>query len=315
MTAARTGLWVNIVLVIVKLVAAIAGHSYALFADAIESSVDIFSSVIVWGGLRITAKPADLEYPYGCGKAEALAAAIVSLMLLGAALGIAVAAAGEIMTPHHMPAPFTLVVAAAVIPIKEVLYRRVLRVGRETGSTAVQADAWHHRSDAIISLAALIGIGIARVGGPGWESADAWAALLAAAVIAVNGVLLLRPAVRDLMDRMPEGPVLDQIASIAQRVEGVRAIEKLRVRKVGMEYFVDLHVQADDTMPLQEAHILSGKVKGAIRTAVPDVAGVLIHMEPYQADEHEGARAALSDQLAPPSWAGAGNGKDEPNAT
>jgi cation diffusion facilitator family transporter len=281
--AARAGLLVNIVLVTVKLLAGIAGHSYALIADAIESFTDIFSSLIVWGGLRITTRPADEEYPYGYGKAEAVAAAVVSLMLLGAALGIAVASVGEIMSPHHLPAPFTLAVIAAVIPIKEILYRRVIRVGEETGSTALKADAWHHRSDALTSCAALVGIGVALWGGPGWESADAWAALLAACVIALNGLFLLRPAIHDLMDRMPDGPILAQIATVAQGVPGVRAIEKLRVRKVGTEYFVDLHVQADETMPLQDAHILSGKVKGAIRAAVPGVAGVLIHMEPYAA--------------------------------
>jgi cation diffusion facilitator family transporter len=280
--AARAGLLVNIALVTIKLLAGIAGHSYALIADAIESFTDIFSSLIVWGGLRLTTRPADEEYPYGYGKAEAVAAAVVSLMLLGAALGIAVAAVGEITTTtRHMPAPFTLAVVLAVIPVKEILYRRVIRVGEETGSTALKADAWHHRSDAITSSAALIGIGVALWGGPGWESADAWAALLAACVIAVNGILLLRPAINDLMDRMPDGPILAQIATVAQSVADVRAIEKLRVRKVGTEYFVDLHVQADETMPLQDAHVLSGKVKWAIRDAVPGVAGVLIHMEPY----------------------------------
>ena len=282
MQVAQTGLFVNIVLVIVKLLAGIAGHSHALFADAIESFTDIFSSLIVWGGLRLTTKPADEEYPYGYGKAEALAAAVVSLMLLGAAMGIAVAAVGEITTPHHMPAPFTLAVIAAVIPVKEILFRWVLRVGSETGSTAVKADAWHHRSDAITSGAALIGIGVALWGGPGWESADAWAALLPQRSSSLNGVVLLRPAIHDLMDRMPERPILAQIAAVAGQVEGVRATEKLRVRKVGTEYFLDLHVQADESMPLRDAHILSGKVKGAIRAAVPDVAGVLIHMEPYQ---------------------------------
>jgi cation diffusion facilitator family transporter len=279
--AARTGLLVNIVLVTIKLVGGIAGHSYALTADAVESFTDIFSSLIVWGGLRITAKPADEDYPYGYGKAEALAAAIVSLMLLGAALGIGVAAIGEMMTPAHRPALFTIFVVAAVIPVKEILHRRLLRVGNETGSAAVKADAWHHRSDVITSSAALIGIGLAVWGGPGWERADNWAALLAACVIAVNALLVLRPAVFDLMDRMPDGPVLEQIALVARAVEGVRAIEKLRVRKVGLDYFVDLHVQADDSMPLLEAHNLSGKVKGAIRASVPEVAGVLIHMEPF----------------------------------
>jgi cation diffusion facilitator family transporter len=284
MRAAQSGLLVNIALVIVKLVAGIAGHTYALIADAIESSIDIFSSLIVWGGLRITTKPPDEDYPYGYGKAETLAAVVVSLMLLGAAVGIAVAAVGEILTPHHMPAPFTLAVIPVVIVVKELLFRRVLRVGHETGSTAVQADAWHHRSDAITSAAAFIGIAVALWGGPGWESADDWAALVAAAIIARNGVLLLRPTIHDLMDRMPGGQVIEQITAAAEGVEGVRATEKLRVRKLGTEYYVDLHVQADPTLSLYDAHILSGKVKGAIRSAVPSVAGVLIHMEPYEKD-------------------------------
>jgi cation diffusion facilitator family transporter len=202
-------------------------------------------------------------------------------MLLGAALGVAVAAVGEIRTPQNTPAPFTLAVIAAVIPVKEILFRRVLKVGSETGSTAVKADAWHHRSDALTSAAALVGIGIAVWAGPGWESADDWAALLAAVVIAANGVFLLRPALHDLMDRMPDGPMIGQITATALEVEGVRAIEKLRIRKVGADYFVDLHVQADATLPLREAHNLSGKVKAAIRSTLPEIAGVLIHMEPY----------------------------------
>jgi cation diffusion facilitator family transporter len=282
MRAALTGLLVNAVLVVIKLLAGILGHSYALVADAIESSTDIFSSLIVWAGLRITTRPADKDYPYGYGKAETLAASIVSLMLLVAALAIAVAAVGEIITPHHMPAPFTLVVIAVVVIVKEVLSRKILRVARETGSTAVKADAWHHRSDAITSAAAFIGIGVALWGGPGWEPADDWAALVAAAIIACNGVLLLRPAVRDLMDRMPEELSVEQIAAAAAGVEGVQAVEKVRVRRVGTEYFVDLHVQADPMLPLRDAHILSGKVKGAIRSAISRVAGVLVHMEPYE---------------------------------
>ncbi len=216
----------NIVLVIVKLVAGIAGHSYALVADAIESFTDIFSSLVVWGGLRITTKPADEEYPYGYGKAEALATAIVSLMLLGAALGIAVAAVGEILTPHHMPAPFTLAVIAAVIPVKEILYRRVLKVGSETGSTAVKADAWHHRSDAITSVAALIGIGVALLGGPGWESADDWAALVAAAVIAVNGTLLLASG-----RHRPDGPDARAADARADRHDRPRSRRRQRHRE------------------------------------------------------------------------------------
>ena len=282
MRAAQAGLLVNLGLVAIKLVAGIVGHAYALIADAIESSTDIFGSLVVWAGLQITTRPADHDYPYGYGKAESLATVVVSTMLLGASLGIAVAAVGEIRTPHHMPAPFTLVVLLLVVVVKELLFRTVLRVSDETGSTVVKADAWHHRSDAITSAAAFIGIAIALLGGPGWESADDWAALVAAGVIAINGFLLLRPAVLELMDRMPEGPSVERIASAAAEVEGVLATEKLRVRKLGAEYLVDMHVQADPALLLSEAHILSGKVKGAIRAAVPAVSSVLIHMEPYE---------------------------------
>ncbi len=283
--AAQAGLAANVALVLVKLLAGIFGHTYALIADAAESSTDIFSSMIVWAGLSVAALPADEEHPFGHGKAEALAGAAVSLLLLLAAVGIAAAAVHEILTPHELPAPFTLWVAAGVIAVKEALYRRVHRVGTETGSGAVQADAWHHRSDALSSLAALVGIAIARWGGPGWESADDWAALVAAAVVAFNGVRLLRPAVHDLMDRMPEGPVVERVAAAAQSVQGVRAIEKLKVRKLGTGYYVDVHVQADPALSLREAHVLSGRVKSAVREAVPPVFGASIHMEPFEGAE------------------------------
>lgn len=281
----QVGLLVNAVLALAKLLAGILGHSYALVADAIESVADVFSSIVVWGGLRISAQPADENHPYGHGKAEALAASIVGVMLLGAAVGIAIEAIREIRTPHHAPAPFTLAVLVAVILIKEVLFRFVIRVGTEVESTAVVADAWHHRSDAITSAAAFIGISIALIMGPGWESADDWAALAAAGIIAFNGQRILRPAVHDLMDRAPSAELYRQVAAAAESVEGVCAIEKLMVRKAGLGYYVDLHVQAEPAMSLLEAHILSGRVKSAIREAVPTVLGALIHMEPYENGE------------------------------
>jgi len=280
--AALFGLLVNGTLAGAKLVAGILGNSYALIADAVESSLDIFSSLIVWRGLHVTARPPDRTHPYGYGKAEAIAAAVVSLMLLGAAVGIAVAAVQEILTPHHAPEPFTLVVLVGVVVVKEGLFRRVFRVGAETGSTAVKADAWHHRSDAITSAACFVGIVIALWGGPGWESADDWAALVAAGIIAFNGYRLLRPAVNILMDRMPETAVVARIESAARAVSGVQAIEKLRVRTFGTGYFVDVHVQADPEMSLRDAHILSGRVKTAIRQAVPAVFDTSIHMEPFE---------------------------------
>lgn len=285
--SAQLGMLINAGLAAIKLVAGIVGHTYALVADAVESTADIFSSLIVWGGLRVAGRDPDEDYPFGYGKAEALAACVVSLMLLGAAAGIAVQAVREIRTPHHTPAPWTLGVLATVIVIKWALSRRVGAVGAEIGSTAVKADAWHHMSDVITSAAAFIGITVAVVGsrvegGSSWASADDWAALVASGVIAFNGIAMFRPALHDLMDRMPGAEVIRPVRAAAEGVPGVLAVEKLAARKTGMVYRVTLHVQADPAMPLHDAHVLSGKVKGAIRAAVPQVYSVLVHMEPYE---------------------------------
>jgi cation diffusion facilitator family transporter len=190
--SAQLGLLVNAFLALVKLVAGIVGNTYALVADAVESTADVFASLVVWGGLRVATRDPDEDYPFGYGKAESVAAAVVSMMLVAAALGIAFEAVREIRTPHKTPAPWTLLVLIAVLFVKFVLFRRTLSVGEAAGSTAGKTDAWHHLSDAITSAAAFIGISIALWGGPGWEQADDWAALFAAAVIAYNGIVLLR---------------------------------------------------------------------------------------------------------------------------
>ena len=274
----------NAALALIKLTAGLVGHSYALVADAVESSSDIFASLIVWGGLRIAGRDPDHDYPFGYGKAENVASAAVSLMLLAAAVGIAVQAVREILLPHHSPAPWTLAVLVAVVVIKTLLFRRVGTVGKEVGSSAVQADAWHHMSDAITSAAAFVGIGISVWMGPGWESADDWAAVVASAVIAYTGARMLRGALRDLMDRNPGVDIALPVRRVAEGVPGVLAIEKLLVRRAGMAFHVEIHVQADPQLSLALAHALGGAVKSAIRTAQPRVRGVLIHMEPYEAD-------------------------------
>lgn len=279
---AQVGLLVNAGLAVIKLVAGLLGNAYALVADAIESATDMVGSLVVWGGLRIASRDPDAQYPFGYGRAEALAGAVVAALMFGAAAGITVEAIREIRTPHHAPAPWTLVVLLVVIVVKETLAKRVASAGAASGSTAVTADAWHHRSDAISSFAAFVGITAAVVGGEGWEVADDWAALVAAAIIAVNGMLLLRRALHELMDRAPGPAVLSCISEAALGTSGVLAIEKLKVRKTGTAFYVDIHVQADPSMTLHEAHILSGRVKGAIRRQLPAAAGVLIHMEPYE---------------------------------
>ena len=277
----QLGLLVNAALAVVKVIAGVLGNSYALIADGIESTADLLSSTIVWGGLRIARRDANPEYPFGYGKAESLAAATVALMLIGAAIAISIEAIREIRTPHHAPAPWTLAVLMIVVFVKEFLFRKVQVVGSELGSEAVHADAWHHRSDAITSLAAFCGISIALIGGPGWESADDWAALVASAVIAWNGQNILRPAVAGLMDRSAEPEMLAQIHRIASAVPDVRAVEKVIVRRAGAYYFADLHVHADPSISLHDAHIISGKVKSAIKRDMHNVRGVLVHMEPF----------------------------------
>lgn len=290
--SAQLGLLSNAFLGLTKIIAGVLGNSYALIADGIESSADVLSSLVVWRGLLVSARAADDEHPFGYGKAEAVAAAAVSLMLIAAAIGIFIAGVREILIPHHAPAPFTLIVLGVVIVIKELLARRVFKVGHEVGSIAVKADAWHHRSDALTSVAAFVGILLALIGGPGWEPADDYAAILCALVIGFNGYSLLRPALADLMDRAPERPLLDDVERAAASVPGVLHIEKVLARKVGLGYFVDMHVQAEPTMTLHAAHILSGKVKSAVRGAIPAVIGVLIHMEPFEPSAAESPRSS-----------------------
>ena len=279
---AQLGLTINAVLAVVKLITGLVGNSYALVADAIESATDTIGSLVVLSGLRIASRDPDDRYPFGYGRAEPLAAAAVATLMLGAATGIAIEAIQEIRTPHSAPEPFTLAVLAAVIVIKELLAKRVLRESASTGSVVVKADAWHHRADAITSAAAFIGISVALIGGRGWEPADDWAALVAASVICVNGVMLLRSTLGQLMDRAPEPELLSSVGEAALATAGVLAIEKLKVRRSGTAFYVDIHVQADPALSLHDAHILSGRVKTAIRARVPSALGVLIHMEPYE---------------------------------
>jgi cation diffusion facilitator family transporter len=271
---------VNTVLAAGKLAAGILGHSHALIADAVESFADIFSSVIVWRGLVVAAAPADEDHPYGHGKAEPIAAAIVSTMLLLAAAGIALKSVEGIFSPTRGPEPFTLAVLVAVIIIKEALYRFVLRESRSVDSSAVRTDAWHHRSDAITSLAAGIGITVALIGGKGYESADNVAAIVAAGIIAWNGWRLLRPALDELMDASPQTEVIEQIRQIAATIPGVERVEKCIVRKMGYHYFVDMHMEVNPQMTVERAHGIAHEVKDRVRGQLPAVYDVLVHIEP-----------------------------------
>jgi cation diffusion facilitator family transporter len=274
------GLATNAVFATVKMLAGIFGHSHALIADAVESMADVFSSLVVWRGVVVAEAPADEDHPYGHGKAEPIAAAVVSTMLLIAAVWIVIGAFRAIAEPHEAPKPFTLIVLVAVIIIKEGLFRFALREAVSVDSSVVATDAWHHRSDAITSFAAAIGIIIALAGGKGFESADDWAAIVAACVIAWNGWRLLRPAMNELMDSSPNREIVDRIRAIAEAVAGVVRVEKCLVRQMGYQYFVDMHVEVDAQMTVLRSHEIAHLVKDNVRGQVPRVRDVLVHIEP-----------------------------------
>ena len=271
---------INALLAIGKIVTGVVGNSYALIADGIESTADILSSFIVWGGLRLSLKPADTDHPYGHGKAESIAALTVSVMLLGAAVLIAWQSIREIRTPHHVPEWFTLVVLLAVIAIKETLYRRVFKVGHHLESSSLKGDAWHHRSDALTSAAAFAGISIALIGGRGFESADDWAALAACGVIAWNGLRLLRAAVDEVMDAAVSPEVTQLVKSIAAEVEGVAGIEKCRLRKSGLHLAMDIHVRVDGDMSVRRSHAIAHQVKDRLLASPHRIGDVTVHIEP-----------------------------------
>jgi cation diffusion facilitator family transporter len=279
---ALLGLVINAVLAAVKIVAGVVGHAYVLIADGMESALDVAGSVVIWGGLTVAARPPDRTHPYGHGKAEPIAAFVVAICVLAAAIGLAIESVREILTPHHGPAPFTLAILVVVIVIKEFLFRYVNRIAQDLESTAVQTDAWHHRSDALTSAAAFIGISVALIGGERWQSADDWAALFACAVIAANGIRLALPAFKEIMDTAPGGKIVKSILTVASSVPGVVEVEKCYARKMGLDYYVDLHIGVDGNISVHEGHEIAHRVKRAIQQCDSRVADVLVHIEPAQ---------------------------------
>jgi cation diffusion facilitator family transporter len=285
---ALLGIAVNAALAVVKLVAGVVGHSFALVADAVESLVDLAGSAVIWGGFVYGGRPPDKDHPFGHGRIEAMAGMAVAMLVIGAAVWIAVEAVRQIVTPHLSPEPFTLGVLVVVIVVKEGMHRVARRAARATGSSAGHADAWHHRSDAITSLFAFVGIAAALVGGPAWAVADDWAALAASGVILVNGVLIARLPFEELTDRhAPEVSVVAERVALA--VDGVRAIEQCHARRSGRGYRIVLHAEVDPAMTVEASHRLTGIIKERVRESLPGVDSVLVHIEPYAGSGTGGA--------------------------
>lgn len=270
----------NAVLAVVKGVTGYVGNSYALIADAIESASDVFSSLLVLFGLKYSTRPPDKNHPYGYGRAEPLFTFIVVGFLVVSVVIIAHESIENIRKPHKIPEPYTLLVLGIVIVVKEIFYRIVTRKSKETNSTSLHADAWHHRSDAITSLTAFVGITIALVMGKGYETADDWAALIASSFILYNAYLIFRPALGEIMDEHLHEDIVINIRKIAAGVEGVIGTEKCFVRKAGMSYHVDLHLIVDGDKTVKEGHLIAHRLKDTIQSELPEIADILIHIEP-----------------------------------
>jgi len=278
---AKVSLAGNLFMAVSKGIAGYFGNSYALIADAIESLTDVFSSILVVFGLKYSAKPPDKNHPYGHGKAEPLLTFIVVAFLIISALVIATESIENIITPHKIPKPFTLVVLAGVVTFKEVFYRYVNKKSEQNKSTALKADAWHHRSDAITSLLAFIGISISIFMGPGYEAADDWAALFAAGFILYNAYHIFRPALAEIMDEHVHDEMYNEIMQVAERTAGVKFIEKCLIRKVGMTYHVDIHLEVNGNISVREGHDIAHNLKTNMMESMPNIAEVMTHVEPH----------------------------------
>lgn len=274
----------NSCLAIVKGIAGVFGNSYALIADAIESTTDIFSSFLVLFGIKYSNRPADANHPYGHGRAEPLVTFLVVGFLITSATIIAYESIINIGTPHELPKPWTLIVLGVIIIWKEFSFRLVLKRGIQTNSSSLKADAWHHRSDAITSVAAFIGISIAIILGKGYESADDWAALFASGFILYNSYLIFRPALGEIMDEHLYDDLVDEIRCVSLEVQGIIDTEKCFIRKSGMKYHVDLHAVVDATISVKEGHDIAHLLKDTLRQKIFELGHVLIHIEPSAPD-------------------------------
>jgi len=272
----------NTILAIIKGLAGFFGNSYALIADAIESTTDIFASILVMLGLRYARKPPDVNHPYGHGKIEPLVTFVVVAFLVTSATIIAYESIQHIQAPHKTPRPWTLFVLGAIIIWKEVSYRIVIKKSFETNSSSLRADAWHHRSDAITSVMAFVGISIALIFGKGYETADDWAALMASGFIIYNSYLIFRPALGEIMDENLYDDLIQEIRTESLKVDGILGTEKCFIRKTGMKYHIDLHAVVDADISVKEGHDLAHKLKDTLRTRIPNLGHVLIHIEPSE---------------------------------
>ena len=280
--AAAWGLTLSLGLGLAKFLGGFFGHSVALLADAVHSLVDAAISGGLLGALLVAERPADREHPYGHGRLEAVAGAGVALLFLVLAAGIAWEALATLRAGHPPPHGYALVIAGGGALFQEGFSRYASRVARQTKSAALMATAWDYRLDAFGGLAVLLGVALSKWGGPSWYWADHVAALVIAATVLWIGVRLLRENINDLMDRQAPAEILGAVRRAAASVSGVLGVETLRVRKAGLEYLVDIHIEVAPDLTVEAGHAIAHAVKDHIRNTVGAIRDVLVHVEPHR---------------------------------
>lgn len=275
---ATFGIFLSATLVVIKVMAGILGHSSALIADGLESALDVITSLTILSSFKLMAKSPTERFPYGYGRIEPLATLAISIFILGSGLGVSALSIHQIMIPHQTPKAYTAIILFIVIITKEIVYKKMIRSSKELQSKAMESEAWHHRIDGLTSLAALFGVLVAIIMGKGYEAADDWAALLACLVIFYNGINLLKDAVREIMDVSPNPEMVQETRNLAMKVPGVMKIDRCRIRKAGIYYFVDIHIVVDGESTVREGHRISHEVKDKLMQS--NVADVLVHVEP-----------------------------------
>ena len=271
----------NVIVAIGKIVFGILGNSFALIADGVESTLDIISSIIVWGGLKIAAEPADDNHPYGHGKAESLAGVIVSTILISAGLGIGYNGIARILSPDLMaPKAFTLYVFIIVIIIKEILYQYTIKVSKLINSTSMKAEAWHHRTDAITTVMALIGVFIAI--NTSYKIADGLAGVLCGCIIIFNGSRILYASSNEVMDTVASDEIYDKIKNITLTHAEIKNIDNCRIRKSGLQYLLDIEIQVDPTITVMAGHKIAHELEDILlQDKNLNIIDIIIHVEPF----------------------------------
>lgn len=274
------GALVNLSLIVVKFVAGFLGNSHALIADGVHSVSDLFTDAVVLVGLGLGRKAPDEGHPFGHARFETLSSAIVGIGLLGASIYIGIDAALNIY--HHTeqhPTALALAAAGLSIMIKEALYRYTVHLGRRIKSAALVANAWHHRSDALSSVAVLMGVTGAQIR-PDWHILDAYAALVVSFLIAKVGLEIVWISIREFTDSAPSPEILDRIRDCARSVEGVIDVHDLKVRTSGGLYHMGLHVVIDGSQSVAEGHLIAKKVEECLDEEFDQLSEVIVHVDP-----------------------------------